>query len=171
MRAAILCLFLVACSSSGKSIGPDDCTHTQQPTTACCLVDTQCMSAICAPPGTPQICGSCDSSPSTCTTDAQCKTQISTSICEPRACACTDERDCVAGCTSDAGCDDGETCNLTSNRCEVTTCATAATCPQDFDCLANRCIRKGCISNADCDAFCVDGLCYQEAGECRLPAA
>src|SRR5262245_55585278 len=70
MRATVICLFLVACSSSGKSVEPDDCTHTQQPTTACCLVDSECTSAICAPPGTPQACGSCNSEPATCTTDA-----------------------------------------------------------------------------------------------------
>jgi hypothetical protein len=139
----------------------------------CCLNNDSCTASgtLCAPPGASFGCGVCQSDPSTCMTDTDCKAQNPTAICMPRTCACDQQKDCVAGCTSDAGCGTGESCDLQTNRCGPTACTASTTCPQDFSCIANRCLRKGCISNDDCDAFCVEGQCYQKAGECRAPAA
>ncbi len=87
-------------------------------------------------------------------------------ICQLRTCACDGERDCVQGCTANADCDDGESCDLATNRCGRTLCGVDADCPPDFACGNAGCLRRECETNADCDAFCVDGQCYQTAGEC-----
>jgi len=173
IRTLLLFACIAACSSNGRSPDPLDCEHTQSPDSKCCLSDENCTGGqeLCAPPGASFGCGVCNTDPTACGSDAECRGANPIAICVERTCGCSAQRDCVPGCTSDAGCGIGQSCNLTTNRCAPTECTTTAACPQDFGCIGNRCLRKGCITSSDCDGFCVDGLCYQEAGECRAPAA
>jgi len=164
-----LALLLVVGCGHGESIGPNACDHAGGSDSQCCSLTADCTQQFefCLPPGGFLGCGTCNGEPETCTTDAECKPMGATLICQQRTCACDSQRDCVAGCTADADCADGQSCDVTTNRCGQTPCTTAAECPADFTCTANACIRKGCIDASDCDAFCVEGSCYQSAGECR----
>jgi len=169
MRCLVILAVLVGGCGGGQSIGPNAC-ESADPQHVCCTEDTQCdngnFSEFCLAPGAFAGCGACNSEPSTCTIDNDCKAMGATMICQPRTCACDFENDCVAGCTSDAQCGEAQACNLTSNHCEALACAATPDCPVDFACTDGHCIRATCETDNDCDAFCVGGACYQQAGVC-----
>jgi hypothetical protein len=140
--------------------------------TACCRTQQDCVAAgqsswYCTPPNTPFPMGACPMS--NCAADADCRAGGAPSICQPLSCGLTEGGLCVAGCTGDAGCAQGESCELTTNRCHASACATATDCPLDFGCSAGACARTTCTSDDDCHGYCVTGHCYQAAGECRGP--
>ena len=138
----------------------------------CCATQNQCMSnETCAPPGTAPGCGICNTDPGTCTTDAECKTMGATEICEPVVCACDNQKACVAGCTNDAQCSPGQTCDLGAARCVAISCGGAATCPPNFECGGATCTRMSCASDLDCAGYCVNGTCFEQTGSCTPPAA
>jgi hypothetical protein len=168
VRSLVVVVLVTACGH-GESISPAACNPAVV-NAVCCTQDSECTSEsfpeFCLAPGELRGCGICNSDPSTCSVDADCKAQDPTTICQVRVCACDGDRECVQGCTSDAGCAEGESCDLATNRCGRTLCGVDADCPADFVCGDAGCLRRECESSSDCDAFCVDGHCYQNAGEC-----
>jgi hypothetical protein len=154
----------------GADQTPEQCPALGCATPDCCSSDEQCQQIPCAPPGTPFGCGVCNTDPGTCTDDAECHAQDPTMICEPIACTCTGEKTCVVGCVDDTTCAEGTTCNTALARCAPTACSGAAGCPDDFDCVDNRCARRTCADDLVCDGYCVLGQCYSGRGECRPPA-
>jgi hypothetical protein len=145
-----------------------DCVSPQ-----CCRGDTECgMASSCATPGAPTGCGTCSIDPGTCNADPDCP---SGSICEPFNCSCNGAKNCVAGCTSDASCSNGDSCNLSTHRCGPRPCGPALACPQALLCgAAGTCIRRSCSSDTDCaplgGTYCVEGQCFSDLGTCRGPS-
>jgi hypothetical protein len=105
-----------------------------------------------------------------CSTDADCRLDGGTKICE-RACGgICPMGSCVAGCTYETACPTGMACG-TQGRCQASACTAPADCPQNFDCLNSGCVRRSCKSDAECDDYCVVGACYSTLGACVRPAA
>jgi hypothetical protein len=93
-------------------------------------------------------------------------------VCEVGLCACEGTLVCVPGCTSSAGCEIGQTCDVPTARCVATACDAAdGVCPPDHDCVGARCQRRACDEPGDCDGACVEGMCEESYGQCRPPAA
>ena len=168
----ILLALVAACTGKGVMGGGGtqsdlDCDHTQTDST-CCLVPGDCMEGECAQPGTPAECGACDTTPGNCTLDSDCTLP---QICEPIACSCSAQMQCVPGCVNDSTCDPGQSCDLSSNRCQPKPCTGDTDCPTDFRCPDSKCSRQSCTDNTQCDdnSVCVEGTCFGMAGECRLP--
>lgn len=180
MRALVV-VMLAACGASQDAPTGAECDHVWgQPSgymaSACCRSQTDCAAAgqssyLCTPPGTPLPSGACPLGD--CDVDADCRTTGQPDICQPTSCTPVGGPSrtgiCVAGCTADAGCAAGESCDLATNRCHARACATATDCPTDFGCEAGACARHTCASDGDCAGYCVLGHCYQAAGECRGP--
>lgn len=148
------------------------CPYSQLDTTPDCSSEMPCKQFLCMSPGASWGCGRCEDPPpeTVCENDTTCGAGA---ICEPLACACHAQKTCVAGCTSDGACGEGERCG-TSGRCEPTICTVgiASTCPANFACDAGRCRRRSCTLSTACDegGFCVNGSCYAETGNCFPPA-
>ncbi len=150
---------------------PLPCPELGCPGAECCSVDSQCTNgATCAPPGSPQGCGACNTTPGDCLDDSEC---VGTSICEPIQCSCDAALQCVPGCLDDGDCPaEGTICDLPSSRCVAAPCALDDECPSNFRCDGSACTRVQCTDDLDCDGFCVVGSCFSGArGECRLPSA
>ena len=155
-----------------ESRTPAECPLYGCPSPQCCDEQADCPQVtVCAPPGTPFGCGSCNNQEGTCTDDAECKAQGATQICELIPCTCDNNKACAQGCVDDTTCAEGETCDLAANRCRATTCDDPADCPANFDCVNQRCTRASCTDHAECVGFCVEGSCYSSLGECRPPSA
>lgn len=172
MIARLIVVAVVACWGCGGGGQSPPCEHTFDGS-RCCLSSASCRNAqeFCAPPNSAVGCGACDSTPGTCVTDDDCRIVQPATICEPRQCACfPDSTVCVPGCTTDSDCGVGQSCDVATNRCDAQPCSTAP-CPDNFDCRSGRCARRACVDFADCEGFCVEGLCFEQAGECRPPAA
>jgi hypothetical protein len=140
-----------------------------------CWSATDCGAATCAPPGTPLCGGACIGVLHPCTTDSDCAPDAAApSVCEQVPCSCPAGKGCVAGCTSDGDCPQGQSC-ASDHHCLPTPCgATSSGCPADFTCnlsgaSGGACARKSCQSDAQCSGACVEGLCYGAPGTCRLP--
>jgi hypothetical protein len=102
--------------------------------------------------------------------DADCKAQGASMVCLPVVCACSGQKACIQGCTSDAMCDAGEVC-AASNHCQPKPCGSAADCPINFVCSGSACQRETCTSDATCQGYCVNGACYDMPGTCTpIPA-
>jgi hypothetical protein len=135
---------------------------------SCCHTTDECKAGLCAPPGTPTGCGICFIVEDPCVDDSECDPAGTGQICQPVPCACSGEKECVAGCTGATDCGEGETCNGTTHRCEPQACAGG--CPGNFRCDAGTCERMTCADDGDCpDGYCVTGSCYGALGDCRLP--
>lgn len=174
----ILALTIGACGSDGGAGGlagdggPGSFCHT----------DSDCKATAsylyCSPTG--QSGGGacfCDASGPVCTQDLDCQGDggSSTMICEQgqNSCpgACSTQKHCRQGCTSNAACGEGQQCGAT-HRCEALTCGAGSPCPQNFDCGSGICARRTCTSDAECaPGYCVVGACYSNAGMCQAPAA
>jgi hypothetical protein len=127
----------------------------------------------CSPPGASQGCGACPGiiPPMTgCRSDADCRLDGGTKICERFCGGACPMGSCVAGCTDETVCPTGMACG-TAGRCQASACSVSADCPQDFDCLNSGCFRRPCKSDAECDGYCVVGACYSMLGACVRPAA
>lgn len=128
----------------------------------------------CSPPGAARGCGACPGLVppplNPCTTDADCRLDGGTSICEHPCGGICPMGSCVPGCTEETVCPIGLACG-TTGRCETSACTLAVDCPQDFDCLTSVCLRRPCQSDAECDGYCVTGACYSALGACVQPAA
>lgn len=174
MRALIGILFVVGCGANNNPPAAAECDHTQGSDSRCCGVDGDCVgpqTEFCVPPGTPRGCGVCSTDVGDCLSDAECKPQGATRICVEVTCTCERAMHCVGGCTSDASCTEGQTCNTSTGRCAATACTRDANCPAEFRCGATGCVRKTCTSDGDCGGYCVGGSCYPKAGECQGPVA
>jgi hypothetical protein len=172
MRHAWWLALLFGCEH-GQSVAPDTCTHTT-PGSECCLEDRTCTgeARFCVPPDVVlPACGPCDQTPGTCTQDFECQQTNAMQICEEIPCGCVGQKSCVDGCASSADCAEGQTCDMFGHRCTQSFCNTDGECPGDFSCSGSLCVRRGCSTNADCDALCVEGHCHQVAGECQAPSA
>lgn len=145
---------------------PAMCPALGCPSGFCCSSETTCSSGTCAAPGTPQGCGVCNTTPSNCTIDADCGAAM---VCDPIACSCDGHLACTPGCTDDAACGSGATCDIATARCKAIACTGDADCPSNFGCAAHACARLSCTDDLACDGYCVDGACYDQRGDCRLP--
>ncbi len=174
--AVDLC-FACSCTPSHESCralaaAPFECPQVECLMPECCDVDTTCAGngAPCQPPGTPFGCGACNNTPGDCSSDGDCNPLANHHICEPIACSCDGQKQCVPGCAiSQETCPGGSACNPASERCEAIACGDG--CPPEFECGdLGRCVRKPCTRASDCpDGFCVGGQCFDGQGECRLP--
>jgi hypothetical protein len=75
----------------------------------------------------------------------------------------------VPGCTADADCVKGDSCDLATNRCAPINCGVLTPCPPNFACESAACVRAVCASDVECDGFCVSGKCYDAQGTCTIP--
>jgi len=144
------------------------CPYSTIDTTRDCSAEAPCPGTdgtACRRPDAPLGCGICFNPPeeSTCPDDDACDPG---SICEPIRCACSGQRACVPGCTSDVDCGEGLACGDDA-RCAPRSCAEGRPCPDNFSCVAEQCQRTSCDASASCSGYCVDGACYDQPGECR----
>jgi hypothetical protein len=132
----------------------------------CCLKQTDCAQNLtCAPPGTPNGCGACNTTPGSCTADSECTGQ---KICDFITCSCTQQKTCVDGCEA-RGCSPEAACGA-DHRCHPKACADASGCPAQFACTGGACVRQTCSSPSGCPGgFCVQGSCYDGKGVCTPP--
>ena len=145
---------------------PPICPLTPCPEPSCCSSNADCLgNTFCVSPEAPPSCGTCNNTPSTCTTDAEC----APSICEPRPCACADEHACVPGCSDTNPCHSGLACNPTTRRCESVACTTDAQCASTFTCgTSGLCVRRTCTDDTQCGlGACVNGECFDSRGHCQ----
>src|SRR5439155_21507340 len=136
------------------------CPQLGCPSAECCATQAQCTNGAttCAPPGTPRGCGACNTQPGDCTTDAQCKSAHgATFVCDPIVCSCSDQKQCVPGCTNNMQCGDPLlVCDLATARCVAHPCAGG--CPANSDCSGQTCVPRACASDLECDGYCVEGM-------------
>lgn len=149
---------------------PAMCPALGCPGAECCSTASQCSQGgvACEPPGAAPICGgACSTQAGDCTSDADCKLRGPTLVCDPIACSCNGQQQCVPGCTKDTDCAaQGEICDTATARCVPHTCSLPADCPPNFDCANGTCARRTCTSDLDCDGYCVDGACFDQTGTC-----
>src|SRR5215813_11980588 len=139
MRHALVVAFgLFACGGGHPGSSTVECEHTLSADSRCCTAQSDCPQdggiEMCAPPGTPLGCGVCNMDPSDCGADADCKSREPTSICQPVTCSCdaVSAKRCTAGCTVNTMCGDGESCDITTNRCVAKACTTTGQCRLPF---------------------------------------
>lgn len=176
MRKLWMLVLAIGCGGNTARLTAADCDHVWgQPSgymaSACCHSQHDCDVAgqaqyYCTTPDTPLAMGVCPQSD--CLMDADCKTQSPTAICQPLDCDVPNGL-CTPGCTSDAGCAEGQACDLATNHCRAKSCAQASDCPVNFSCANGSCTRDSCTSDAQCSGYCVIGRCFETAGECRGP--
>lgn len=149
-------------AGGGIVLMPGECR-----TTADCDMDN---AGICLSPDAAPLCGVCYMPQNPCIDDAACAAVDPTTICEPPPCGCTDAKECMPGCMSDANCPSFQHCSP-GHRCLPDTCATDADCGPNIKCdtATQTCSRKTCASDAECEDICVNGACYDTAGHCMLP--
>jgi hypothetical protein len=154
------------CLAAGET--PAMCPQLGCPAGICCSADEPCQSSTgtCEQPGASQGCGVCNSTAGDCTSDAAC---TKPQVCDPIQCSCTGAMACVQGCVDDTTCDAGSTCNHTTARCVPRACSVTSPCGENFDCTGGECVRRTCTENLACDGYCVDGACFTQRGDCRLP--
>ena len=171
--------FCYACSCQptfmgcrGENDTPYGCPALGCAQPECCGAAADCTSPLtCVEPGGSAGCGACDSTVGDCLRDRECDVQAG-DVCDPIPCSCSDQMHCVPGCMGDLDCGTAEVCDTDLHRCRGVACTTAADCPADFSCGAlGTCERRTCTADADCDGFCVNGLCYDAQGVCTPPAA
>lgn len=134
----------------------------------CCSSELACDGggATCTPPTAGPGCGACNTTAGSCTVDADCTG--ASMVCDPIACSCTGVSACVTGCTDDSGCDESESCDVATARCQPRACGAADPCPTAFTCTSGACTRATCTVDRDCDGYCVAGLCYAGRGQCEI---
>ncbi len=170
-------LGLAACGDNGAPAGGPDAADDAPLDGPEELAQGQCRDQAdcefnqsnCYLPGQPIGCGICVTIESDCAGDQGCDPAGTGQICEPVACACDAATICTAGC-GETGCDEGETCNGTTARCEAAACDDAAPCPASFTCSAGHCERTTCSDDVPCQGgYCVKGSCFAVPGVCSLP--
>jgi hypothetical protein len=129
----------------------------------------------CLAPGQSPGCGNCQVIPDPCTSDADCASAGTSMVCEPAACACGGESQCVPSCfVGNDACKVGESCRK-DGHCGPTPCSATSECPPEFDCspTPGSCQRRACQSDDDCQdpgaSTCVNGSCYDQPGMCSPP--
>jgi len=148
------------------------CPLTNCRSPVCCGSQGDCDASgppisSCTPPGTPLGCGICLSDPGDCSVDTDCSTG---NVCDPMQCSCVGAMACTPGCGMGAPCPIGSSCSQDAHpRCLATSCSPQTPCPANFDCSGAKCVRRDCVDDADCEAFCVLGQCFEGLGECQLP--
>src|SRR5262249_9116900 len=126
----------------GADETPPECPPLGCQSPECCSTQSQCQGATtCATPDTPVACGACNPDRSTCATDADCKPNGASLICDPIACSCDGNTACTPGCVDDTTCAEGTRCDVSTARCVAISCVVASDCPGDFDCSDATCTR------------------------------
>ncbi|WP_437308854.1 hypothetical protein [Sorangium sp. So ce388] len=76
---------------------------------------------------------------------------------------------CIPPCAADADCPTGSACDE-SKRCVPSLCRADEHCPVDFRCdlAANQCVRRACAADADCEGYCIGGVCRDALGTCAF---
>jgi hypothetical protein len=92
---------------------------------------------------------------------------VTAQSCGNDRCLPPEPRTVTGFCSTDEDCSEGEFCDPATSQCDEIVCATSVDCPPDFDCPAGACQRHACEVSEECSAFCVEGQCYQRAGECQ----
>jgi hypothetical protein len=154
-----------ATGGSGGGGGSDGTCHAQR----------DCRGAsFCAAYELEPICGG---EPDTdfskmCTVDADCAAGGADQICDDKLCViphggAQTPLHCRKGCAANADCGTGQACNA-SHHCEAAACAQPAECGPNFTCDAasKRCIPKQCMTDAECDDYCVNQRCSVAIGQC-----
>jgi hypothetical protein len=117
-----------------------------------CMADSDCGSALPRCVVARGLGGKCHE----CRTDDDC----ADGVCSSGA--------CVAGCASDADCENPALPCSERHRCEPLACDASTSCPLHTECRTGRCQRSACNTDADCDAgVCVNGACHESFGGCR----
>lgn len=141
-----------------------------------CSAEQDCKNAkMCIAPGEFIGCGMCFKPEDTCASDKDCAPPAT--ICKPAKCACGGESTCQPGCKVAADCPEGFFCAPTG-QCVEDVCLVTDPPGADKNCKPNfvcqnpanpHCYRKKCATSAECQGFCVKGLCYSGAGTCSYP--
>jgi hypothetical protein len=143
----------------GPALAADVCTEERP-----CVGDFE--GANCVGPDD-DVCGGPPPPPDECAGDSDCANAGSAMICEPSG-HCGMRR-CVEGCTSDDDCTQATAC-APDHRCAPVPCSTSAECGPNFECAGDgSCARHRCVSSANCEGYCVNGLCHDAPGQCRFP--
>jgi hypothetical protein len=147
----------------------------------CCQSQSECptLAPLCIAPGEFSGCGICTPTP-VCQSDSDCQAidggfgPIGHTCDDPKlygecgSCSGSGKA-CISGCSSNDNCPEGQACTAT-HHCVGKACASAADCPQDFECASDHCQRTPCTVDGDCPiGFCVKGACYGSFGTC-MPA-
>jgi hypothetical protein len=108
---------------------------------------------------------------SDCQTDADCADAGTGYTCETKICTfphggAQPAPHCRPGCSADADCGPGSSCNA-AHHCEPAACTTAADCGSDYACSGGSCAPKPCSNDADCGGYCVNGVCSATIGVCE----
>ena len=69
-------------------------------------------------------------------------------------------------CSDDSACDPDEQC-YSGKGCGAFACEQNPDCPTNFVCQGERCTRRLCSSDRECEGPCVNGLCYATLGSCH----
>ncbi len=155
-----------------------------------CGTESECASATggsflsCSPGGRVTGCGICFAPQNPCSTDSECLTLDGAAppkpmVCGPGGpCVCPaggKSGSCIPACVSANDCGPNLAC--AAGHCVAKPCTTNGECSNtstgDYACGASHtCGPKACASDADCGGhYCVDKLCYPQAGICVPPAA
>ena len=105
-----------------------------------------------------------------CQTDAECMAGdicVDTLCIYPHGGAITPLH-CRPGCTGDADCNIGSSCDA-AHHCVQKSCTAAADCGSaNFLCVNGECSPKDCQSDSDCENYCVNNACSETIGKCML---
>jgi len=128
---------------------------------------------LCVEPGGFAGCVECRLESDECAFDSDCAGRGELAVCDLRPmlgpdCFCQPTRRCIAGCTSNTDCAEGERCDARAH-CTAITCAADDQCPEHFYChlSSGRCARRYCVQDAECPTgFCVEYGCHGVLGVC-----
>jgi hypothetical protein len=135
-----------------------------------CSDNSQCANVGACFPGGTAPCGGA-APPHMCTTDGDCipdagadasaAADAGVLVCVMNGCGAAL---CIAGCTVDMECGTGMTC--TAPHCVPKSCTTVNDCPANYACSGGKCGVRACKQDADCQGFCVNGVCDAQQGKC-----
>jgi hypothetical protein len=155
--------------SGGSGGSPVDGGHDAS--SGACWQQSDChVGSFCTVPGQSLCGGACPIVTNPCSVDTDCATDAGVPlVCVVEPCVCgPTNMGCVAGCSTDADCGEGEAC-LTNHHCGPIQCGVGIACPTNFVCGdGGACVRKACTSDSQCASACVEGLCYSRPGSCQL---
>jgi hypothetical protein len=169
----VLLVLLAACASSSSSSNTSDAANDSVGNDGCRSGSDCGGASFCANDNLPTLCGGvCDfNRTDSCTSDAECTEAGANLVCD-LICRCQiggaqPVKHCTKGCSSDADCGAGLSCNGL-HRCIAASCLNPGDChSDDFMCNGGFCAAKSCKSDSDCAHFCVNGGCAATLGTCE----